>query len=135
MTDSGTIGTDPFTLLNEKADLERYSGASFTVIIRSRMFPNCDIVFFNYDVFQVDVTTTKRGNQLIIHMLVVDAENERGKGDGTKVLCALLATAKKYDLSVVAQEVLRPSERFWQKNGFVRCPEPNPKNNYFFQVP
>ena len=116
MAGDHAVSTDSFTFLNEKEELERLSGAS-CLIFQSRQYANCDIMFFRYGAFQVGITTTKRGDRLIIHVMDVDVPEERGKGYGTKVLQALLTVVKNHNLVVIAQEVLKPSERFLLKNG------------------
>ncbi|HEY4526446.1 MAG TPA: hypothetical protein VJK53_01185 [Candidatus Paceibacterota bacterium] len=125
---------DPFTLLLEKDALEHLTGAR-CLVVRSRYRANSDMLFFSFRGLQVSVTTTKRDNQLIIHAIDVDVEEERGNCYGSKVLQALLAIAKKHHLPILAREVLKPSEGFWKKNGFTKCPPPNHDNDYVFLSP
>ncbi|MEK9154162.1 MAG: GNAT family N-acetyltransferase [Patescibacteria group bacterium] len=60
--------------------------------------------------------------------------DEYGKGFGAKVVNSLVEMAKKNNINVVAKRVIPTAENFWQRNGFVRAPEPNPNNDYIYQV-
>ncbi len=55
-----------------------------------------------------------------------------GKGHGSRAVQALLRWATDNSLNEVraTQVGSKENEQFWQKNGFARCPEPNPCNDF-----
>lgn len=72
-----------------------------------------------------------RADLLITHMTTLPAEF-CGRGHGSDAIQKLLVWARDNSFwNVVATQVSDPrSQRFWERNGFVRLPEPNPTGNY-----
>ena len=119
-----------FNFETQTETLERDSGARVR-IIKSPFRPDSYTVFFDFDSTQVTVSLTlkKAEKKLVIHVLQADTQ---GVGFGSKVLKSILAIGEKGNMAVVADEVLPDSQGFWEKNGFTKCPEPNPNNDFEF---
>jgi hypothetical protein len=62
---------------------------------------------------------------------------ERSKGFGSRAIEYLKewAVSNKLNKILATQVSSERSEKFWGKNGFVRCPEPNPTSDFVLQLP
>ena len=123
-----------FNLSAEKNILEQLSGAS-VMIVPSHFRPDSYSIFFDFGggSTEVSVATTFQPSEkkLLLHM--VQADNT-GQGLGTNVLQSLIALAQRNGFVLVAKEVQTQSEAFWKKMGFAKCPEPNPKNDFQYEI-
>ncbi len=124
-----------FSLLDQAKTLEELSGAK--VEIDPGVFEKHSYVIqFNFNGAEVGVVasldTSKR--ELLINGITVDEETaERGKGLGAKTVQALISLARQNNLSVFATKVFAVAQGFWERQGFVRCAEPNPNNTFEYR--
>lgn len=94
--------------------------------------------------FIFDVATTRilfklmdyqtKSDVVITNMTTLPA-TACSRGFGTKAIQTLLGWARENNLHEIrATQVGDPdSQRFWEKNGFVLCPEPNPCGDYVYR--
>ncbi len=62
-------------------------------------------------------------------------DSEKNKGYGSKALQALLSWAHVHDLKDIrAVQIQKDSESFWIKNGFTKGDEPNPTNDFLYNL-
>ena len=75
------------------------------------------------------------GADMVITHMTTLPDDLKGRGRGSAVIQELLTTATARGMKDIrAVQVLKPSETFWEKNGFVKAPEPNPTNDFLFKV-
>ncbi|MDO8572972.1 MAG: GNAT family N-acetyltransferase [bacterium] len=122
---------------NKVIELLKNYGASVEPADRST--EDAYIVRFH---FERGVTTLRivlndySGADLVITNMTTLPESHRRHGFGSKALETILLWARSNDLkSVRAVQILKQSEYFWIKNGFARCEEPNPCNDFIYQEP
>ncbi len=74
-------------------------------------------------------------NLIITDMMVIPIEYRR-KGYGTTAISILAHWCSENDFTeIVATQVSDPNSiKFWEKNGFVRLPEPNQTSDYIRQI-
>ena len=76
------------------------------------------------------------GADLVITNMTTLPDSEKDKGFGSRVIQSTLSWAIDNNLKDVRSvQVQKSSENFWIKNGFVRCEDPNPSNDFIYQKP
>jgi len=74
------------------------------------------------------------GTDLVITNMTTLPESQRRRGFGSKALETILLWARINNFkSVRAVQIQKHNEHFWVKNGFARCEEPNPCNDFTYQ--
>lgn len=74
------------------------------------------------------------GADVVITHMTTLPDNEQGKGWGSKAVKTILRWTKANGLTnIQADQVQEENESFWNKNGFVKSPEPNPTNVFVYQ--
>lgn len=99
-------------------------------------------VTFKYPVHNAVVTLrilladTDSDSDLVITNMTTLPDKKKRHGLGSKTIQSLLAWAHSHNLKEIrAVQVGNPdSQRFWEKNGFKRCPEPNPCSDYIYHT-
>jgi RimJ/RimL family protein N-acetyltransferase len=73
-------------------------------------------------------------SDIVITNLTTLPESARGNGFASQAIQLVLAWAKEQRLNEVrATQVGNEDARgFWTKNGFIRCPDPNPCGDYVY---
>jgi len=71
-------------------------------------------------------------SDVVITNITTVPVSERSKGSGSQAIARLIAWARHHRLNEIrAAQVNNPaSERFWVRNGFVRCAAPNPTSDF-----
>ncbi len=113
--------------------LEKY-GAS---VARKDRVQNAYRATFNKD---AAITTVRivledySGADLVITNLTTLPEIEKGKGHGSAAIQSIILWAHENNLNNIrAVQVQAHNESFWERNGFVRCEEPNPCKDYVYR--
>jgi len=96
--------------------------------------PGIYVLSFKLD----DAVTTIRisledlsGADLVITHMTTLPEEKINLGLGSSALQNLLSWARENNLADIrAVQVQNESESFWTKNGFAKCAEPNPTNDF-----
>lgn len=71
------------------------------------------------------------GADLVITNMTTLPHSMKSRGFGTRALQTLLEWATEEGFTDIrAVQVQSLSETFWSKNGFTKCPEPNPCNDF-----
>ena len=81
---------------------------------------------------EISLKEWQTDSDLVILTMVTTPEILRSRGYGGKVLGYLADWAKSNNLNEIrATQVSDPrSKRFWIRNGFVKCPAPNPTSDF-----
>ncbi len=79
------------------------------------------------------------GSDLVITNMTVllktGSKDMTGSGYGSKALEHMLSWAKEQGmLHIRASQVSSASKGFWEKNGFIKAPEPNPTGDYLLDL-
>jgi hypothetical protein len=79
------------------------------------------------------------GSDIVItNMTTLESEGTNDvthKGYGSKVISSIIDWAREQNMHEIrATQVSNHVEEFWIKNGFNKIPEPNPTNDYLYNV-
>lgn len=82
---------------------------------------------------RINLTDYSGADLVITNMTTLPVE-QIGSGYGSTAIRRLIAWAHQNNLKTIrAVQVQQQATGFWEKNGFVRLPEPNPTSDYEYQ--
>ncbi|OIO51120.1 hypothetical protein COZ83_02060 [Candidatus Kaiserbacteria bacterium CG_4_8_14_3_um_filter_50_23] len=74
------------------------------------------------------------GADVIITNMTTLPDSQKDMGFGSKALQSVLSWAANNFKDIRAVQVQEPSENFWIKNGFTKCEDPNPTNDFIYRT-
>lgn len=109
------------------------------VVTPDRYAHNAQIVQFNFE--QNTIVTIrllfhdKTNSDVVITNMTTLPKEQKGKGFGSRAVQNILQWAQDNKLNEVrATQVESENESFWVENGFTKCKEPNPSNDFIYRI-